>query len=68
MGRPKKQRGGEGELPPKTIGFRVSGAYGAWIERLARKHRTTIAGLIDRAVAEWAAAQNHDEPPPDRNP
>lgn len=68
VGRPKKARakGGKGEA--KTIGFRVSADYGDWLERLARQHRTTVSGIIDRALAEWAAAQGHEETPPERMP
>lgn len=39
-----------------------------WLDRLARKHRTTIAGVMDRAIAEWAASQGFEEPPPERMP
>jgi hypothetical protein len=65
VGRPKKPAN---RPKPKTIGLRVSGEYGDWLDRLARKYRTTVAGLIDRAVAEWAASQGHEEPPPERMP
>jgi hypothetical protein len=52
----------------KNISFRVSGEYSEWLERLAKRHRTTLAGLIDRAIAEWAESQGFDEPPPERMP
>jgi hypothetical protein len=68
MGRPKKAPLKGSAAKPKTIGYRVSGEYGAWLDRLAKRHRTTIAGLLDRAVAEWAASQGHDEPAPERTP
>jgi hypothetical protein len=59
-------KGREGKL--KTIGLRVSAEYGDWLDRLARHYRTTVAGIIDRAVAEWVHAQGYDEAPPDRMP
>lgn len=69
MGRPKKRVDPSPDaLPPKSIGFRVSGEYGAWLERVADHSRDTIAGLIDRAVAEFAAAHGFEEKPPRRNP
>jgi hypothetical protein len=64
LGRPKKAKKPE----TKTIGLRVTLEYGEWLERLAKRHRTTVAGLIDRAVAEWAQTQGHDEPAPERMP
>jgi hypothetical protein len=68
VGRPKKTSKQEVSYKSKTIGFRVSGAYGVWLERLAKRYRTTVAGLMDRAVAEWAESQGYDEPPPERMP
>jgi hypothetical protein len=67
VGRPKKTASKSG-LKPKTIGYRVSGEYGEWLERLARRHRTTVAGIMDRAVAEWAASQGFEEAAPERMP
>lgn len=67
VGRPKKKRK-VGAPSPKTIGFRVSGEYGEWLEGLARRYRTTLAGLIDRAVAEWAENEGYEEKPPERMP
>jgi hypothetical protein len=66
LGRPKKTRKPDQGMP-KTIGYRVSGPYGDWLEDQARKYRTTVAGFIDRAVAEWTVG-NGDEPPPERMP
>jgi hypothetical protein len=68
LGRPRKQPLGAGQAKPKTIGFRVSGEYGAWLDQLAERYRTTVAGLLDRAVAEWAESQGYDQPPPKRMP
>lgn len=65
VGRPKKAAS---KSKPKTIGLRVSGEYGDWLDRLARRYRTTVAGVIDRAVVEWAASQGYEETPPERMP
>lgn len=67
VGRPKKQAG-KSDLSPKTIGYRVSGEYGEWLDKLARRYRTTVSGIMDRAIAEWAASENFEEPPPERMP
>ena len=68
MGRPKKPARPDRGPRTKTIGYRVSMEYGEWLDRLAKKHRTTVSGLLDRAVAEWAKAQGYDEDPPERMP
>ena len=67
VGRPKKTAKKE-TANPKTIGFRVSGEYGEWLDRLAKHHRTTVAGVMDRALAEWAKSQGFEEPAPERMP
>lgn len=67
VGRPKKTAN-KGGFPPKTIGYRVSGEYGEWLKRLARRYRTSVTGIMDRAVAEWAQAQGFDEEAPERMP
>jgi hypothetical protein len=67
VGRPKKIAK-KGATPPKTIGFRVSGEYGEWLDGLARHHRTTVAGVMDRAIAEWAEGQGYPAKAPERMP
>ena len=67
VGRPKKVAP-KGASKPKTLGFRVSGPYGEWLERLAKHYRTNVAGIIDRALAEWAEAEGYKEAPPERMP
>jgi hypothetical protein len=76
MGRPKKgakpekpSKGKEREGPGfKTIGIRVTDAYADWIGRAAKHDRATIAGFVDRAVADRARAIGFNEPPPERLP
>ena len=52
----------------KTIGVRSSPEWSDWVERLAKAHRTTVAGVIDRALTEWALDKGFDEHPPERVP
>jgi hypothetical protein len=52
----------------RTIGFRVSQEYAAWLERASKHNRITIAAFLDRAAAEHAKATGFDETPPDRIP
>lgn len=67
VGRPKKIAK-EGAAKPKTLGYRVSAEYGDWLERLARHYRTTVSGIIDRALAEWVESEKFPEKPPERMP
>jgi hypothetical protein len=63
MGRPKKSD--KRTAKPRTVGVRATATWADWLERMAKAHRTTSAGMIDRALAEFA--EHHDfETPPDR--
>jgi len=46
--------------------MRTSGEYAAWVDRLAEKNRTTVAGLLDQALAAFAKQIGFDEEPPRR--
>jgi hypothetical protein len=50
----------------KTLGYRVSPDYLAWITKAARVNRSSIAGLIDQAVARYARDIGVADAPPDR--
>ncbi len=50
----------------RTIGIRVSMAYGDWLTTAAKADRTTIAGFLDRAAADRAKAIGLVDPPPGR--
>ena len=50
----------------KTLGYRVSSAYRDWITRAAAVNRSTISGLIDQAVAQYAREIGVQDAPPDR--
>ena len=65
----KSTGGGQKGKPapaPKTLGVRVSAEYSDWVERLAKANRTTIAGLIDQALAGHAERIGFEEAPPER--
>jgi hypothetical protein len=51
----------------RNVAFRCSGPYIAWLDGFAKSNRTTVAGVIDRALAELAKAQGYEQPP-ERNP
>jgi hypothetical protein len=51
-----------------TMGIRSTKAYAAWLERLAEFDRSTVAGMIDRACAQYAKVIGFGEEPPKRIP
>lgn len=65
VGRPKKIKRDDA-LDPRTVAMRTSGEYAAWVDRLAEKNRTTVAGLLDQALAAFAKQIGFDEEPPRR--
>jgi hypothetical protein len=70
MAKPKTRRGRPAaktqDKSVKTLGYRVSSEYLAWITRAAAANRSTISGLIDQAVARYAREIGVQDPPPDR--
>lgn len=76
MAEPKQAKGkgaspkgaSKATAPIRTIGFKASQEWSDWLERFAKTNRTTVAGVIDRALAEMAKVQEHPEPPPERVP
>lgn len=69
VGRPKKiLPKGKTEPDGKSVGFRVSSEYAVWLEGLAERYRTTVAGVIDRALAEWSKSEEYEIKPPKRVP
>jgi hypothetical protein len=63
-GRPPKSR----DEGARTIGFRVTESYAKWLEDVAEANRSTIAGLLDQAVASYAEAIGFKKAPPRRVP
>lgn len=63
MARPKKSASAP---EPKTIAMRTSGEYAAWVERLAKHNRSTVAGLLDQALVDYAKSVGFTEEPPER--
>ena len=68
MGRPKKGDASNPAPEQKSIGMRVTLEYAAWLEGLAAHYRTNVAGIIDRALAEWSETEGYETRPPRRNP
>jgi hypothetical protein len=66
VARAKSRPGDKKAAAPKIIGIRSSPEWADWLERLAEHYRTTVAGVIDRALAEWTEAQGYEERPPRR--
>jgi hypothetical protein len=67
MARPKNVKSKPVAKPEqKTIAFRTSAEYAAWVDRLAGHNRTTIAGLLDQALVEFARIKGFDEKAPER--
>jgi hypothetical protein len=61
MAKAKKKKPAGPEMLAK--GLRMTREYADWLDRLASKERMTIATLIDRAVAEYAARAGFEAPP-----
>lgn len=47
----------------KSVAFRVSAEYSEWLDRMAIHNRTTIAGLMDQALARYAKETDFEGPP-----
>jgi hypothetical protein len=47
----------------KSLAFRVTDDYAAWVEKFAAFNRSTLAGLFDQALAEYAMVKGFDKPP-----
>lgn len=52
----------------RSLGIRATAEWAEWLEELARHYRTTVSGVIDRAMAEWSESEGRLEPPPSRIP
>ena len=74
MGRPKRKAKGQPEAKGaadagfKTVGVRTSPEWAEWLDGVARHYRTTVAGVIDRALSEWTEANGYPTRPPERLP
>lgn len=55
---------GASKTSAKTVGFRVSADYATWLEDVAGRNRSTVAGLLDQALAAYAKERGWPEPPP----
>lgn len=52
--------------PLRTIGIKASHEWADWLEKFAKNQRTTVASLVDRALAAHAEAEGFKEHPPER--
>lgn len=62
-GRPKRRK-----VDARTVAFRCTVEWFAWLEGAAKHNRMTVATFLDRAAAEHAKATGFLEPPPERLP
>lgn len=63
MAKKKAPAGKRAPATVKSIAFRVSAEYAAWVEGLAAHNRSTIAGLMDQALASYAQEKGYEQPP-----
>jgi len=47
----------------KSVAFRVSGEYAAWLERAAAHDRSSVSAFLDRAAANYAKIIQFEAPP-----
>lgn len=47
----------------KSVAFRVSADYAAWLERAAAFDRSSVSAFLDRAVAGYAKTIGFEAPP-----
>lgn len=70
MARPKKTGPkGKAKADPDamtTRAFRMRQEYADWLERLAAFDRSTVASLLDRALAHYGKAIGFSEEAPER--
>jgi len=51
------------EKTVKSVAFRVTKDFNAWLEAYAKFRRTTISSLMDQALARMAAEDGFKKPP-----
>ena len=61
---PKRVEGpSPGTVKTRSYGLQACPEYAAWLESFARSNRTTISGLVDQALAEYAQRKGFTNPP-----
>jgi hypothetical protein len=65
MARKKTTRPRKAPIPTtaKSLAFRVTADYGDWVEAFASFNRSTVSGLFDQALAEYAKLRGFKSPP-----
>jgi hypothetical protein len=66
MARPKKSKGKPDPNAMTTRAIRMRQEYADWLEQLASFDRSTIAGLIDRALANYGKTIGFEKGAPER--
>lgn len=51
---------------PLIAAFRGSEEFKGWLQRFAEFDRQTVAGLMERALVQYARSTGFDEPAPER--
>jgi hypothetical protein len=66
MPRPKKSKAQSDPDAMTTRAIRMRQEYAEWLEALASHDRSTVAGVIDRALAHYGKAIGFDREAPER--
>jgi hypothetical protein len=65
MAKPGRKPKGKPDPNELTVrAFRMRQEYAEWLEQFAGFNRTSLAGLFDQALAEFASREGFREPPP----
>jgi hypothetical protein len=66
----KAKRKAQSKRPTSTgaIGIKATREWIEWLEELAKHYRTTVSGVVDRALTEWTEAEEYPKRPPSRTP
>jgi hypothetical protein len=62
----KKKTGAKTSARKSITTLKGSPEWAEWLEGLAVHFRTTVIGVIDRALAEWAETNGYPVKPPRR--
>jgi hypothetical protein len=66
MAKKPQRKANPDEVIAKAL--KVRREYAEWMERLAAFDRSTVAGMMDRALARYAQEIGFNERPPQRTP
>jgi hypothetical protein len=66
MARPKAKGYDPADRPPIAVTLRGRPEWKEWVERLAKADRSSVAGMIDRAMTFYAKSIGFTEKAPER--